>query len=672
MNAINQKNISISLFKLVLPLFVLLFAQVAANAQSYTPEEQNCFNMVQGKVAYDKAGNRTWSESNIRNLCKGTTNATQTIDCFSSKIAAGVDWSVASPACSPSAFKSTSPRMEGDWTMYNDKGAKLDKQAKIVQSGANLSINNGYGANSTAVLNGNTFTTSDGLTGTVSADGTRINWNIGFVWVKQGSTANNQPNRIESETNLNPEPLKDATVSKVVRNTDNTTQPPADSGTITRTITIKNNSGMAIIGFLINRVAYADPRNQEDIKTRVAQTNGFGLGVGQTETIGENKPLPINEEVELWMLDSLSGYKPFFKVLLPQNKDLTTFCYEVAGTYFVPSVKTCDGSPTYESKYISFKNEAGYNSTMSLTYYPTGGSTTKTAKTLSTTPGYQTKLYLPLDSDTERQMILKTDVDVANRNLLTKDVTLSNFDSDCYKVWGNAIYPKVSSCSLNSNARKIKLWNNAGYIASMEVTYYDKDQSGKDVGRTVKTNKLELTQTETIEVPNGTSPTPIKVSIYNNSGAKLITETPVSANFTGELCYKVEGATFAPTAATCDDTVGDTTGETRQIRFQNDAGYDANMIVTYFEDQVINGTTIAMPKFLSTGFINGLGGKFRLVSIPKNTSKGMQITIAIQGSTTVKNDMFSTTLPADFAASPQPCFKVWGTALNPDGGKCNQ
>jgi hypothetical protein len=52
----------------------------------------------------------------------------------------------------------------------------------------------------------------------------------------------------------------------------------------------------------------------------------------------------------------------------------------------------------------------------------------------------------------------------------------------------------------------------------------------------------------------------------------------------------------------------------------------------------------------------------------------MQITIVIQGNATVKgNDaIFSTTLPADFASSPQPCFKATGTLFDPSGGKCNQ
>jgi hypothetical protein len=649
MNAINRKTISIGLLNLGLPLLVILFIQTIANAQTF--------------------------------------------------------------------------QLDGTWEMYSDKTVKFDKQASISQNGGNLSINNGYGSNSTAVLNGNNLTTSDGLKGRISADGMRINWSNKFVWLKQTSTATNpnlnNPQTLDLNGNWamfegdgkkydNPAVIKQNGTSVTLNNgyggestvnlegskinvrawkltgtvtadgnridwsngfywTKNSAPTTADSGTIKRTITIKNNSGFSIIGGLKGRVNYDDPNNKDDIRTSIGQTPEF-LG-GQTETI--NGSFQTNTDIEFWI--RTAGYKPLFKSTLPKNKDVTNFCYEVTGTYFVPIIKTCDGSPTYESKHISFKNEAGYNSVMSLTYYPTDGSTTKTATTLSTTPGYQTKLYLPLDADTDKPMTLKVSKEGFSTPLLDKSVSLSNFEADCYKVWGSFITAKISPCSLNPSARKIKLWNNAGYTASVSVTYYDKDSAGKDVAKTVKTNPIEVTQTETIEVPNGTSPTPIKINFINHwkSGIPFTTMT-ATADFTGELCYKVEGISSAPTAATCDDTVGDTTGETRQIRFQNDAGYDAQLIVTYFVDEVINGQTMSMPKSLSTGMINGLGGKFRLVTIPKNTSKGMPITISLQGSTTVKNDIFSTTLPADFAASPQPCFKVTGTLFDPSGGKCNQ
>ena len=636
-------------------------------------------------------------------------------------------------------------QLGGTWTMYNDKNEKFDKSATITQNGANLSINNGYGSNSTAVLNGNTFKTSDGLTGTVSADGTRINWSIGYVWVKQG--ANNLPNKIEGETPLTPVPLTDT--NKVVRNTNSstpqttiytqfeqncfdmvqnkvaydqlgtkawnevhirklckgTTDPAAtiscfkniissfndwnrgitecvasqtkvDDGMIMRRITLKDNSNFVKtnIGQIILMSNYTDPKNKEDIKTNFGETPTFQRGESGTVSWKSG----LTEDVEFW-IKSQHPHKPFFKAIFPKNKDLTTFCYEISGTDYVQVVKTCDGTPTYEAKYIAFKNESAFVADMRLTYYPLGGgSTTKTATTEATLLGYSRKLYLPLDADTNRTMTFTVNMNVGSnvKELISKEVSLSDFDtvgSSCYKTWGAGMNPKASPCSLNPNARKIKFWNNAGYGASLLITYYDKDQSGKDVAKTVNTNDLEVTQTDTIEVPNGTSLTPLKIEFRNKWNAnKTFSTMTAPADFTGELCYKVEGTTFAPTAATCDDTVGDTSGNTRQIRFQNDAGYDAQMIITYFVDEVINGNKIPMMKTLTTGMINGLGGKFRLVTIPKNTSKGMPITISLQGNATVKNNVWSTTLPADFAASPQPCFKVWGTALNPDGGKCNQ
>jgi hypothetical protein len=618
-------------------------------------------------------------------------------------------------------------QLSGNWEMFNDKNVKFDKYATITQSGVNLSINNGYGSNSTAVLNGNTFTTSDGLTGTISTDGTRINWSNKFIWTLKGAfqsaislsgnwamygkdglpyeknavitqngtsvTLNNGYGSVETVSFVDSKLMvrtwrltgtvsadgKRIDWSNGIYWTKNSAPTTADSGMITRTITLKNNSGFRIIGYLYRLNSSNVMSLAASMKTGVID-NSNSLALGEIQTFGSEVKIPSNDLVELRIYlygDSVFGVDgaPIFQAILPRNKDYTTFCYEATGTFFDPGVKACDGSPTYESKYISFKNEAGFDSKMSLTYFPLGKTATSITTTETTRVGYQRKLYLPLDSDTDKPMTLKVSKEGFSTPLLDKSISLSNFDTDCYKVWGSFITAKISPCSLNPSARKIKLWNNAGYPASLQITYYDKDNAGKDVAKTIKTNLIEVTQTDTIEVPNGTSPTPIKVDFINHwkSGIPFTTMT-ATADFTGELCYKVEGTTFAPTSATCDDTVGDTTGETRQIRFQNEAGYDAQMIVQYFMDEVINGQKLPMPKILTTGMINGLGGKFRLVTIPKNTSKGMPITITIQGSATVKgNDaIFSTTLDADFASSPQPCFKVTGTLFDPSGGKCNQ
>jgi hypothetical protein len=640
MNAINQKNISRRIFKAVLPLFVILLVQSGIFAQA-PPDSVFCAN--DGQVcAFDGEREVIYGAKGtfIRKVIKG------------GSVCLPPTFGIEDPL--PNVLKScyivnsaTAVDLSGTWAMFEGNGKKYEKNAVITQNGASVTLNNGYGSQATENLVGSKLSVRTWkLTGTVSADGKRIDWSNGFYWVKNDLW--DRPQILSLEEKAKQE------TSPVTENKKEIVWPEA--GKLRRLITIKNKSGFNISGNLIMRFDYDSSDNKNDVKSNV--TTG-GLMSGQGETL--NVPFDTKTDYELWI--RLDGNKPLFIATLPKNEDLTTFCYEVTGTYFVPVVKTCDGGTTYEAKYISFKNEAGFNSTMSLTYYPLGKTTTRTATTLSTTAGYQTKIYLPMDADTERQMILKVKPE-GGGELLSRNVSLNDFNSTCYKVWGIIGTPKVGACSLNSNARKIKFWNNAGYSAKMQVTY--------DSGQMVETNFIEVTETETIEIPNSTSNNSVKISLVNKWSGKEISTFSTSADFTGELCYKVEGTTISPTAATCDDTVGDTSGDTRQIRFQNDAGYDAQMVVSYFEDQVINGTTMAMPKILVTGLINGLGGKFRLVTIPKNTSKGQPITIALQGNSTVKNDIWSTTLPADFAASPQPCFKVWGTLFEPQGGKCSQ
>jgi hypothetical protein len=79
--------------------FALLLLPTTTRAQSPTPLEQQCMTAVQGKVAWNQAGNKTWSEANLRNLCQGTTNPSATISCFQNEIRSHNDWNRAITAC---------------------------------------------------------------------------------------------------------------------------------------------------------------------------------------------------------------------------------------------------------------------------------------------------------------------------------------------------------------------------------------------------------------------------------------------------------------------------------------------------------------------------------------------------------------------------------------------
>ncbi|MEZ5347373.1 MAG: hypothetical protein R2681_17640 [Pyrinomonadaceae bacterium] len=71
----------------------------APATNSGTSLEQQCFNAVQGKIAYDQAGNKTWGASNVQKLCAGTTNPAATIACFQAEIKSHNSWSRGIEAC---------------------------------------------------------------------------------------------------------------------------------------------------------------------------------------------------------------------------------------------------------------------------------------------------------------------------------------------------------------------------------------------------------------------------------------------------------------------------------------------------------------------------------------------------------------------------------------------
>ncbi|MBX7174099.1 MAG: hypothetical protein K1X72_24215 [Pyrinomonadaceae bacterium] len=207
----NTKTISISIFKLVLPLFVLLFVQFTANAQ--TALEQQCFNAVQGKVAYDQAGNKQWSEGNIRNLCQGTTNPSATISCFQNEIRTHNDWSRGISACKPKAASIQNSAnaqrfdLNGTWTVYYADGTMAPKPVTIFdmlpseRSSHTLDFSDGdgkkikgiYSANGELYVSVNILRNplpdDSKMTGKILRNGTLIRWSDNTAWEKGASTA---------------------------------------------------------------------------------------------------------------------------------------------------------------------------------------------------------------------------------------------------------------------------------------------------------------------------------------------------------------------------------------------------------------------------------------------------------------------------------------------------
>ncbi len=152
----------------------------------------------------------------------------------------------------------------------------------------------------------------------------------------------------------------------------------------------------------------------------------------------------------------------------------------------------------------------------------------------------------------------------------------------------------------------------------------------------------------------------------------------------GMYAFTVGGTTLSPTIADgLNKDIGDdlkkfgndvktvVTGEKipdgeRGIIFNNQAGYVAKMTVLYFMTETIGGAQVPMAKAISTPAIS-LGFSRPLV-IPRNTAKGMPISVVIEGIGTVKGKVLETTVPENFNGNL--CFKSWGTIFDAQGGPC--
>jgi hypothetical protein len=227
------------------------------------------------------------------------------------------------------------------------------------------------------------------------------------------------------------------------------------------------------------------------------------------------------------------------------------------------------------------------------------------------------------------------------------------------------LYAGVTDVQVSAGqTRKVTLVSYAGFTSGMQVQRIS-DQSRSWALR----HTIISSERGSVDIPTSD---PIRVYFQKlEASVKLNTFHTEIVDVPGDVCFKVEGTLASPNVSRCDESVGVMGPDIRQVRFQNEAWYDAQMLVTYCEDQTVSGTTMPMPKSIETGFINGLGGKYRLVNLPASVSLKMPIVISLQGSTTVRDSVWVTTIPANFTGSPVPCYKVWGTLFDPQGGACN-
>ncbi len=104
-----------------LTLSVLLSGPALAE----TATELECFNAVQGKVAWQQGGTREWNPQNIRSLCQGVLQPAQRIACFEKGILTHNNWNKAIQECAQTGGGAVTALVSGRQCIYNGGGYAL-------------------------------------------------------------------------------------------------------------------------------------------------------------------------------------------------------------------------------------------------------------------------------------------------------------------------------------------------------------------------------------------------------------------------------------------------------------------------------------------------------------------------------------------------------------------
>ena len=542
-------------------VFAIFLIQSTANAQ--TALEQQCFNAVQGKVAYNQAGNKSWDPANINKLCQGTTNPFATISCFQEQIRVHNNWSQGINACGNNPSQPNKINI-----VPNSKPTNISKPTQPESANPNAGFGlvlGGKGGSSSGVVippdcreydveiktgieddaesDGDVFVTIKGTTGTTGE-------------INVSNTLSERNNNVPGSCRLNGNPVQYVRYDKkksvsgsggsfktFQKNTSQTVTLNAnDVGTIS-SVTIRHSRGRAYFDYLL-----------------IKSPDEYYIPIKHWLTNND-----VSQNFHVTTKPKLTEYRLNIK---------TGDAY-LAGTdanvYLTIEGENGITFPKLNLKSLLTGNplERGKTDTLYLTNFPLLAK----PNLRYVSQGREEFAVLGI-----RKITVTSDLSGADSDWLLDSIEISSpdlcaaktvidgkFVPECVKSerfsnydWLNRDKSSVilTGEPATDTSRTITFRNEGGFMATMVVQYFvDTKISGQTVPmmKTLSTPKMPVGQSSTVEIPKTTANLKIIVFLIGTATTNdnFFTEQ-IDSGFTGNKCFKAYNTFANPTGAKCN------------------------------------------------------------------------------------------------------------------------
>ncbi|MBK7391753.1 MAG: hypothetical protein IPI64_00450 [Chloracidobacterium sp.] len=205
-------------------------------------------------------------------------------------------------------------------------------------------------------------------------------------------------------------------------------------------------------GAYLGRVeVYAiDPSGQKSSLYSIGERGG-GVDVDYTVTAAARTGKKIR--IDLFFANLSSHYQPVYQALVPSD-GANTVCYQMLGEIAKPWAESCDkNAPSYRTRHITFKNQAGFNAQMNLMYFVEQKINGVSVPIAKMTDGpivgflFDSEFFMPDDYMPSMPVTLIITAFATTKNdLFNTKFDMKGTDSPCYKVWGTIVSPQAGPC----------------------------------------------------------------------------------------------------------------------------------------------------------------------------------------------------------------------------------